>query len=138
MQNNYKEFFTLYGIAIKQGCTFSREELITDFSKGKKKSLKDLTPGEYREFIYQLRCRIGQPAIHVTSDNETRNGMRRAIISQFRFIGKNAQDAKAWAEKYGCRGLKKEFNAYSEQELHVLLQNATKMKEDFLKSIGKI
>jgi len=66
-----------------------------------------------------------------------RDKMRKAIISQFKAIGKTTNHAIAWAEKYGVGGEKRLFNDYSEQELYQLIRNAEKMKSDFINSLNK-
>jgi hypothetical protein len=165
--NRYSYFYAAFNTAVKKGCNYSKEELVEGFTEGRTGSLKDLSDGELREIVLQLNGRTSTPLSNRTStplsnrtstplSNRTSTGfastslsdrsatdvkrdkMRKAIISNFKFIDKTTGDAIAWAEKYGCNGVKRKFNEYTTQELYVLIQNAEKMKIDFLKAIRKI
>ena len=140
MGNNiFSPFYAAYNTAVKSGCSYSKEELVEQFTNGRTCSLRQLSPGELRELVLtinRLTNNPTQPPLRgeelLTPEQKKRDGMRKAIIAQFKFIGKTTGDAIAWAEKYGCHGVKRKFNEYSEQELYVLIRNAEKMKEDFI------
>jgi hypothetical protein len=126
--NKYTPIFTAISRINKAGGDHTKESVVHDFTKGRTKSLRDLDDQEVKLLIHKLNNLIGDPK---------NNAIRRAIISQFKTIGKTTDAAIAWAEKYGVRGVKREFNAYDTTELMVLLQNAKKVKNDFLKAVNK-
>lgn len=137
-KNRYSTFYAAYNNAVKHGCNLTKEELIDGFTDYRTNSLKDLSDGELRELVLQLNGRTSSPASTGSAEGDKkRDKMRKAIISQFLFVGKTVGDAIAWAEKYGCNGVKRKFNDYTAQELYVLIANAEKMKSDFLKSFKK-
>ena len=156
--NNYKYFFAALKTAKSMGCNLSKEELVEEFTEGRTSSLKELSAVELREIVLQLNRRTSPqqhppsplqrrgedkggaktiPAKYNTPEEIEKNNMRKAIIAQFRFIGKKAIDAIEWAEKQGVKGQKKRFNDYTKQELFVLIQVAIKVKEDHLEAIRK-
>ncbi len=139
MGNNiYSPFYAAFTRATTMGCNLTKKELVEEFTEGRTTSLKELSHGELIELIKMVNRLCGNGEIKKrTHDEIKKNNMRRAIISQFKFIGKTTRDAIVWAEKYGCKGVKRKFNEYTEQELYVLIRNAEQMKEDFLKGLRK-
>lgn len=129
--NTYQQFFGLVKQLEQMGVVIDRREIILEFTGGKKESLKDLSADEYRMLCARLTRMI--PNYY----NDKLDRARKAIISQFLSIGKTAQDAIKWAEKYGVNGRKKRFNDYDGQELYKLLMNAKKMKVETIKKVTR-
>lgn len=133
MQNKYSRFFAL----LKQ-TNQTKEEVISNFTNGRTDSLRGLYLREFQEMERQLiRLSSGNNTPANNHVNNTGDKQRKAIIAIFKSIGKTTENAKAWAEKYGVKGEKKNFNDYTNQELYILIRNAEKMKADFIKSVNK-
>jgi hypothetical protein len=138
--NKYARFFALLGQANRNGCTLTKEEVIMDVTDKRTNSLSSLSHWELQEAERRLSAVTVQSQLGIPvpgSQEEKKDRMRKAIISQFLGIGKTVADAKAWAEKYGVFGQKKQFNDYTEQELYQLIKNAEKMKRDAIKAINR-
>ncbi len=138
MKGKYSRFFALITQANAGGASLTKEQLVKDFTNGKTESLSDLQEYEFQELERNLQKLVpAKKAIPIAYVNDAANQTRRAIIAQFRSIGRTPANAIEWAEKYGVKGNKRKFNEYTGQELYVLLQNAKKVKGDFIKSINK-
>lgn len=134
MANPYTAFFSAYNASQKAGNRSSKEEVVLDFTKGRTASLRDLSQNELKQLVDSLNNLSGfKPK--VTNDKADR--MRKAIIAIFKKMGRPTTAAVAWAEKQGVRGIKKPFNEYTTQELHVLIQIAEKVLSDWQKAIRK-
>jgi len=137
MKNNYSRFFSLVKQINETGAEITKEEIIEDFTSGRTKSLKALELRELQELERQLIARVNKTKTANDYKNDPLDASRKAIISQFLSIGRTVEAAKAWAEKYGVNGVKKAFNDYDGQELHILIKNAEKVKRDYILSINK-
>jgi hypothetical protein len=127
--NKYTPVFTSITRFAKSGYRITKEELVFDFTNGRTKSLRALDDDELKALILKLSVLTGDPK---------NDAIRKAIISQFKSIGRTVEHAISWAEKYGVNGAKKRFNAYDTNELMLLLQNAKKVKGDFTKAVLKV
>lgn len=131
MGKSYSRFFVLLNKANKQGASLNRTDVVKDFTKGEKDSITLLTDAEYNLLCSKLENMVPKPV------NTKLDKQRKAVIAQFRIIGKTAADAIAWTEKYGVNGNKRKFNDYNAQELYLLFRNAEKLKNDHIKSVSK-
>lgn len=137
MTHNYSRFFSLIKQINNTGVALTKEEVIQDFTNGKTNSLKALKHFELQELERRLMERLNNTKTDNDFKNDPRDAQRKAIISQFKSIGRNAADAIAWAEKYGINGKKKRFNDYDAQELFILTKNAENVKNDYTLSVNK-
>lgn len=133
MARNYSQVFVLLVQINKGGMELTKEEAVKEFTNSDNGSLSDLTDTELDEFKQYLQLMV--PKTDYKSDKL--DATRKAIISQFKSIGKTTQDAIIWAEKYGVFGNKRSFNDYDGQELYQLLQNAKNVRADTIKSVTK-
>ena len=132
---NYAHFFAAYKAAKAAGNPLTREEVILDFTGGRTNSLKQCPLQEINQMADLLNKQAGKKAPPPADDKADR--MRKAIISIFYKMNKNAADAKAWAEKQGVAGIKKPFNDYTTQELFTLISVAEKVLADHNSVIRK-
>ena len=123
MARDYRRVFAIIKDINASGVELYYKEAVDVFTGGRTKSLGDLSDFELREFINSLQKMTVQKPVTVDTVHDKQ---RKAIISQFKAIGKTTDDAIAWAEKYGVFGEKKKFNDYNGQELHQLIKNAQK------------
>lgn len=130
---SYAQFFAILKEANQRGLDMSYQEAVLDFTDGRTSSLKDLAPWELQEL--QRNLRLFSRGDRTPGDKT--DTMRKAIIAIFKSIGKDVAAAKAWAEKYGVKGVKRGFNDYTAQELYVLIRNAEKMKRDFITALNR-
>ena len=137
MINQYSTFFAAFNASQKRGNPFTREEIVFDFTGGKTKSLKDLSRAELSELTLYLNRLNGNAAAPNKYANDKADKMRKSIIAIFHNMGRSVQDAIAWAEKQGVRGVKKKFNDYTTGELYVLIGIAEKIKADYATAIRK-
>lgn len=139
MKHNYSRFYALIKQINANGVAVTKEDIVLEFTSGKTTSLTSLKHWEFQELERRLQQSVNSPNKAAASNykNDPLDSTRKAIISQFLSIGRSVQDAKDWAEKYGVNGTKKLFNQYTGQELFVLLQNAKKVKADYIKSANK-
>jgi hypothetical protein len=135
--NKYAKIFAIITQINKAGGAVTKERLARDFSNGRTTSLSDLSVEEFQELESALvKMAPGKPApIDYSSDKLDKS--RKAIIAQFRSIGRTAEQAISWAESKGVFGNKRKFNDYTGQELHQLIKNAEKVKTGFIKSANK-
>ena len=134
--NKYARFFAILKQTNANGLHLTKEQAVSDYTTGRTTHLSSLTIEELNGLEQYLSTLITTPqwvtASKFMHNDPTRDGMRKAIISQFKSIGRTTKAAIAWAEKYGVGGKKKKFNDYDEQELYQLIRNAEKVKEDFI------
>ena len=133
MPRDYSQVFVLLVQINKSGIELTKEEAVSTFTNGRTGSLTELSDFELTDFKKSLQLMVTQP----DRKDDKLDNTRKAIISQFKGIGKTTADAIAWAEKYGVFGNKRRFNDYNGQELYQLLQNAKKMKADTIRSVTK-
>ena len=112
MSNNYGRFFAILKAINTTGAGLTKDEVISEFTGGATKSLSALSAQEYDELINHL---MALQAKYNTGENDPLDSTRKAIISQFKSIGKTTEDAIAWAEKYGVFNVKAKFNDYNGQ-----------------------
>lgn len=137
MRNKYARVFAIISQINKAGGAVTDKILVSDFTEGRATSLKDLTDGEFQEFERNLVKMAPNKLDANAYKYDPLDRSRKAIIAQFKSIGRTAEDAIAWAEKYGVKNQKKKFNEYTGQELFVLIKSAEKVKQDFIKSVNK-
>ncbi len=137
MGNKYSRFFAILKEINTNGGQLTKEQAVHDYTNKRTTSLTDLSDQELYG-LEQALSSISRPrGIVIVQVDAKADRMRKGIISQFLSIGKTAQAAKDWAEKYGVQGKKRKFDDYTHQELWLLLQNAKKMKADHIKALNK-
>jgi hypothetical protein len=136
MARNYSRVFAILKDVNSIGIDLTYKEAVGTFTAGRTESLGDLSDFELKEFEKTLMLMVPENK-KLERFNDANNDTRRAIISQFKSIGKTTADAIAWTEKYGVFGNKRKFNDYNGQELFQLLQNAKKMKADAITAVNK-
>lgn len=134
MANKYSRIFAILKDINTTGAAITKEDVVSDFTGGKTTSLSSLNTFEVNELVKHLMVLQSQFKLPV---NDHLDRARKAIISQFKSVGRTTEDAIVWAEKYGVYGQKKRFNEYNGQELWQLLQNAKKVKVDTIRSVLK-
>ena len=131
---NYTHYFAIEKQIHNKGINLNREDLIYQFTEGKKSGLRELNATEYKEFIDWLnRSFISERS---QEDWTVRPGQyqRRKIIALLCKIGfiKNGRADMAriytWVYKYGY--LHKSLNEYTQNELPRLVSQT----EAFYKS----
>lgn len=135
--NRYAPFYGAYNASLKKGCMLTKTELVSEFTEGRTESLQELTDGELLQLVKNLNSLSGVRYKPATPEEELKDSMRKAIISQFLSIYRKPSAAIAWAEKYGVNGQKRRFNDYTAGELHILIQNAKKVADDWRAAIRK-
>lgn len=137
MKNIFSPFFAAYNDSVKRGNPFTKEEVVSNFTNGRTSSLKHLDHWELQELTRTLRQLSPPPSGGGREGAEKADKMRKAIIAIFKSMNRTTEDAKAWAEKQGVKGLKKAFNEYTTGDLYILIGIAEKIKSDWQKSIRK-
>lgn len=139
MANKYAAYFILEQEVHKvtQG-TLNRSELIDQFTDGRKDSLKDLTPFEYKELLKWMKTSFKLP--EKDWRNTPENKMRRKIIVLFKKMNYVTAEGRAdmdrinaWCEKYSS--FHKSLGDHSRKELITLTTQAEKVYESFTKSL---
>lgn len=129
----YKQFF-----AILKQTGQSKEDMVLAHTEGRTSSLRAMKTEEFHRMVNNLK-----QLVEKEKQVDERDNIRKAIIAQFHRMeyAKPAQAAKAWAEKMGVgRGeenVKKNFNAYSKQELMKLLTKAKLAVRDYENALRK-
>lgn len=138
MKGKFSRVFAIISDINKAGGDVTYKELVKGFTNNRTDSLSSLEHRELQEFERSLMRLQGQQDLSDADyKNDPLNGTRRAIIAQFKSIGRTAEAAIEWAEKYGVNGEKRKFNDYNGQELFILLRNAKQVKSDYIKSANK-
>ncbi|MCZ2298217.1 MAG: hypothetical protein LC134_01915 [Chitinophagales bacterium] len=137
MKSKYSRLYSIIHQINQEGGCISKDEIVKNFTKGKTNKLSELSDHEFRELERRMIQNAPFRQINNNWQNDPLDKTRKAIISQFRSIGRTAKAAIEWAEKYGVNDVKKKFNDYTGQELFKLLINAKKVKNDYIKSINK-
>lgn len=141
--NKYARVFALLKQVNANGLNLTYQEAVSTLTNGRTASLSDLSAYEVQELERSLQAIAGtQHNVVVMSEYDAelekeKDKMRKAIISAFKSIGRDVQDAKNWAEKYGVNGVKRKFNDYTKPELFLLIRNANKVKADFIKAASE-
>ncbi len=135
---SFKQYFAIEKQLKKQGNHLTRAEMIEDFTKGKKSSLKDLSPWEYKELLIQLNRTLGMTKANPKTDwmNTPENKMRRKVWGLF--INKmhyTEEGLSLWLLKYGK--FHKALNEHSKDELTQLVTQAENVYASFLKEVNK-
>lgn len=152
--NKYSTYFALEKNMKLSGQKTNRHELISAFTNHRKHSLSDLTDWEYKEFVNWLKRTF--PAANSNKNSEKKqapivseaeakeadrkNKMRRKIIHIFHKMDYKKPDGSAdmqhinsWAINYGHAH--KNLNDYTYNELCVLVTQAEKLYNSFIKTV---
>jgi hypothetical protein len=139
--SKYARFFAILKQINASGAARTKEDIVLEYTGGKTDSLSSLSVNELGNLenmmTAMVRTHAGQRQPTVIQGGSEADKMRKAIISQFKSIGKTTAHAIAWAEKYGTAGVKRKFNEYTTSELIKLIRAAEKMKLDHLNSLAK-
>lgn len=106
---------SIHALLSEAGLHSQKANIIAGITQGRTESSKDMTDMEARQMITYLKLECGKQ--HVDRDKK-----RKKLIALAYSIGENTQFAIGWAEKYGVNGVKRKFNHYSKQELHLLIE----------------
>ena len=137
MAGKYNRVFAIIKQINEAGGAVTYQELVRDFTDGRTTSLSSLSVGEFQQFERGLVALAPNKKDAADYASDPNNALRRAIIAHFRSIGRTADDAIDWAEKYGVNGVKRAFNDYTGQELYKLFLNAQKVRRDFIVKANK-
>jgi len=134
---NFTEYFLIAKRLEKLGVPVDRAELVSEFSEGKKTSLRALTPHEYKEFLTALNNMLGA---HWTKAQVSMDTQRKKIIANLRKVGYTLPDGRSdmqsihtWVIKYGY--LHKPLNAYRAKELPFLVSQAQNVTDKFIQGL---
>lgn len=138
---DYKPYFALEKKLKEKGFEGDRKDLISQFTEGKKDSLKSLTHWQYKEFIVWLNSFVnGSAGTKQTPEYHQRQLLRRKIIALFHKMHYKLDDGKIdikrvdeWCLKYGK--FKKILNYHTYNELVQLVTQVEKVYETFLKGL---
>lgn len=137
MSNKYSKIFAIITQINRAGGSVTKEELVSEFSHGRTTSLNDLSFSEFQQFERNLVKMAPNRQSSRDFAKDPLDKSRKAIIAQFKSIGRSAEQAIHWAETRGVFGVKKRFNEYTGQELHQLIKNAEKVKADFIRAASR-
>lgn len=118
------------------GFDVERQDLIAQFSENKKTSLRELTEGEYREFIVYVNRLVNNSN---SSEYEVLNNMRRKLLAIFYKMGytdNGKTDVKAvdsWCRKYGMHHLG--LNHMNREQLAQVITQAETMLKKYIQSL---
>lgn len=136
--SKYSKFFAILKQANKvTGLGLTYQEVVADFTGGRTTSLSQLSVAELTEIELRLSALSRTQGSTRSTDEATKDSMRKAIIAQFLAVDKTVEDAIAWAEKYGVFGQKKPFNDYNKKELWQLIRNAEQAKKDHIAALSR-
>lgn len=129
----YNQYFAIEKKARAMGIPVNRDEVVSGLTQGRTKSLKDLSPGEYRELLHYMN----QLVAHQRNADEVHcDKMRKKLIATLCKMGYTLQGRpdllriNAWCVEYGHGH--KMLNAYMRQELPKLINQAEIMYTKFL------
>lgn len=139
---SYAHYFALERSMKELGFDFERNELIEQFTEGKKSSLKELSLQEYNRFTEWLHRTFIQSKSAINNKFDPKNPlniMRRKLLALFFKMGyqnEGKTDVKAvdtWCRKYGQ--FHKGLNEMNGSELPAVITQAEKMYKTFLEGI---
>lgn len=125
--NKYARYFAIEKKMKSIGMHPDRNEMIAEFTEGRTESLRDLTPGEYREFTNQLSQLLNGDEAR----SDKMNTMRRkviAILCQCGFTKDGKADMKRiqeWCITHGHAH--RELNRYDVIDLQKLITQSERM-----------
>lgn len=106
---------SIHALLSEAGLSSQKSNIIAGITQGRTESSKEMTDMEARQMITYLKMECGK--MHADKDKK-----RKKLIALAYSIGENTQFVIAWAEKYGVNGVKRKFNQYTKQELHLLIE----------------
>lgn len=133
----YQAYFAIEKEMKATGWHGERAELISSFTKGKKRSLKELTAVEYNQFIGSLK-KMNSRESETKEDwqNSPENLMRRKLwnlfVKQMNFTPDRFQN---WIVQYGK--FHKPLNSHTHNELAQLLTQAELVYKSYINEINK-
>jgi hypothetical protein len=131
MQVNHAQLGQIHKLLKQTGREANKADLVASFTDGREESSAKMTYEEATKLINHLSMQT-QP--------DDCDKKRKRLIGMAYGIGANAQFVKAWCEKYGVYGVKKEFNKYDSKELSGLISKFSKVErhrvEKTLKELG--
>ncbi len=140
---NYGQYFALEKKMKASGFDGDRTALVSQFTNGKKTSLRALTDRQYKAFIAWLNNYTNGET--VGSNNKTAQGawqntpenrMRRKIYSLFvTKMGYTKEQFYGWVVKYGR--FHKEFQELGNDELTALTTQAEQVYKSWVEEINK-
>lgn len=135
---NYSQYFAIEKQLKNKGYNEPREEMIYQFTNGRKNGLKQLTDSEYTHFCHWLNKLLKDSSINQSPDwqNTPENKMRRKVFVLFvSKMGYTKKEFYNWVKKYGK--YKKDLQAHSLFELTQLVTQAEQVYSSYLIEINK-
>jgi hypothetical protein len=129
----FRHFFATEKKLRNTGLYYDRAELVEEFTKGRTKSLRDLSASEYTDLVVFMNQLVGK------DDFTKANDMRRKVIACLAKAGykKDGQSdierINAWCISHGHGN--KELNAYTIEELPKLVTQAEIVYNKFLNEL---
>ncbi len=137
---NYSAYFAIEKKIKSTGADIDRADLISQFTDGKKNSLRELTDKQYFAFLHFLNNRIApKPEVHNGLDdwqNTPSNNMRRKVyslmVTQMRYTQAHMEE---WLLKYSVH--KKKLQEHTERELVDLVSQVEQVYASWVIEINK-
>lgn len=122
----------LHSLLSSTGLMSQKSNLVSGFTQHRTESSREMNDTEARALIAHLQGE--QDKSKIACDKK-----RKKLIALSYSIGENDHFVKGWAEKYGVNGVKRKFNDYNKQELHLLIDKFQKtVIENRIKNSNKI
>lgn len=104
----------LHTLLSSTGLMAQKADLVSGMTQHRTESSREMTDAEARELIQYLQGE--QDRSKLACDKK-----RKKLIALAYSIGENPHFVIGWAEKYGVNNVKRKFNDYDKQELHLLI-----------------
>lgn len=128
---NYSQYFVIEKKLNQNGFDVDRKELLEEYSKGDKTSLKELTPHEYKEFLNWVQTLLNNP---LNSKSGVNNNMRRKVIALFvHKMDYTMESLDNWCLIYGKH--KKRLNDHNYNELVDLVTQAERTYASYVNTL---
>lgn len=132
--NRFAAYFSLEKELKLSGHYPERAELISEFTSGKKTSLRALEYIEYTNFIKWIRNTFQFKNVATDWQNKPENIMRRKLWVIFcKEMGYTTAEYENWVVKYGQ--FHRPIKAHTKEQLQLLVVQAEKVLKSFTKSI---
>ena len=139
---NYGQYFALEKKLKASGFDGDRTALVSQFTDGKKTSLRALTDRQYKAFILWLNNYANAPTVGKNKNERgswqdtAENRMRRKIYSLFvTKMGYEKEQFYAWVVKYGK--FHKALQEHNNNELTALTTQAEQVYKSWVEEINK-
>ena len=124
----YANYFAVAKKLEKQGHQICRAELISQFTAGKKNSLRELTDQEYKYFVADLSRRLND--FKNSPENKMRQKVYALLVYKMKF---SESEMNSWCVSYSRAH--KPLNEHDYQELILLVHQAQQMYNSHIAAI---